>query len=87
MDKVAALSVPDTENANDNSDDNNIIFTIKDTKVYIPVVRFSARDNKKLSKLFSKVFEIYHFIGINIKQKVIIKIRETDLDIFSDQIV
>ena len=58
MDKVAALSVAGTENANDNSDDNNIIFTIKDTKVYIPVVRFSARDNKKLSKLFSKVFEI-----------------------------
>ena len=35
-----------------NNDDNNIVFTIKDTKLYVPVVTLSARDNKKLSKLF-----------------------------------
>ena len=38
-----------------NNDDNNIVFTIKDTKLYVPVVTLSARDNKKLSKLFWKV--------------------------------
>ena len=36
---------------------NNIIFTIKDTKLDVPVVTLSARDNQKLSKLLSKVFE------------------------------
>ena len=34
----------------------NITFTIKDTKLYVPVVTLSARDNKKLSKLLSKGF-------------------------------
>ena len=36
---------------------NNIIFTIKDIKLYVPVVILSARDNQKLSKLFSERFE------------------------------
>ena len=40
-----------------NNDDNNVIFTIKDTKLYIPVVALSARDNRKLSKILSKEFE------------------------------
>ena len=36
---------------------DGIIFTIKDTKLYIPVVTLSARDNQKLSKFLSKGFE------------------------------
>ena len=44
-------------NANDNSDDNNIIFNIKDTTLCAPVVTLSARENQKLSKLLSKGFE------------------------------
>ena len=36
---------------------NDIVFTIKDTKLYVPVVTLSARDNQKLSKLLSKGFE------------------------------
>ena len=51
------MSVADTDNVNGNNDDNNIIFTIKDTKLYVPVVTLSARDNKKLSELLSKGFE------------------------------
>ena len=35
-----------------------IFFAIKDTKIYVPVVTISARDNQKLSKLLSKGFEI-----------------------------
>ena len=43
----------------DNNDANskNIIFTIKETKLYVPVVTFSAKDNQKLSKFLSKGFE------------------------------
>ena len=42
---------------NVNANDNNTIFTIIDTKLYVPVVTLSAKDNQKLSKRFSKVFE------------------------------
>ena len=41
---------------NKGADSNNIIFTIKDTKFYVPSVTLSAKDNQKLSKLFSKRF-------------------------------
>ena len=42
---------------NENYNNNNNILTIKDTRVYVPVVTLSARDNQKLSKLLSKGFE------------------------------
>ena len=42
---------------NDNANLNNIIFTIKDINLYVPVVTLSAKDNQKLSKLLSKGFE------------------------------
>ena len=41
-------------NENDNDRDDKIIFTIKDTKLYVTFVTLSARDNKKLSKILSK---------------------------------
>ena len=50
------MSVAGNENNNDNNG-NNIIFTIKDTKVYAPVVTLSARDNQKLLKCLSKGFK------------------------------
>ena len=48
-----------SEAANDNTNGNlnNIIFTMKDTKLYVPVVTFSARDNQKLSKILTKGFQ------------------------------
>ena len=49
------MSAAGSDSANDNS--HNIIFTIKDTKLYVPVVTLSARDNQKLSKLLGKGFE------------------------------
>ena len=49
------LSAAGADNANAKS--NNNIFTIKDTKLYVPVVTLSARENQKLSKLPSKEFE------------------------------
>ena len=63
-----------TANVNGNYDENNIIFTIKDTILYVPAVTLPARDNQKLSKL-----------GMIIKQNVRIKIQEMDIDIFSNQ--
>ena len=33
-----------------------LFFTIKDTKLYVPVVTFSAKNNQKLSKLLNQVF-------------------------------
>ena len=40
--KYCVLSAAGADNGNANS---NIIFTIKDTKLYVPVVTLSARDN------------------------------------------
>ena len=55
--KHCVLSVAGIYNANGNNDDNDIAFTIKNTKLYVPVVTLSARDNQKLSKPFSEEFE------------------------------
>ena len=40
-----------------NIDSDIIIFTIKDTKLYVFVVTLSAKSSQKLSKLLSKGFE------------------------------
>ena len=43
--------------ANGNNDGDTIIFTIKDTKLYIHQVTLSAKDKRKMSKFISKSFE------------------------------
>ena len=55
MDKELYFVCADNVNVNGNF--HNFIFTIKYTKLYVPVVTLAARDNKKLSKLLSKGFE------------------------------
>ena len=73
--KYCIFSAAGADNVNGNVSDNanvNIIFTIKDAKSYVPIVTLSARDNEKLSKLLSKEFD--QFIGMNIKQKVRLKL-------------
>ena len=42
---------------NDNANPDDIIVTIIDTKLYVPVVTLSAKYNQKLSKLPSTGFE------------------------------
>ena len=42
--KCCVLSAPGNVNIDDNSNVNNIIFTMKDTKLYMPFVILSARD-------------------------------------------
>ena len=54
--KYCVLSAAGVDNVNGNYD-YSIIFTIKDTQFYIPVVILSTRDNQKLSKLLSKGFK------------------------------
>ena len=49
---LAAAGVDDV-----NTNDIILNFTIKDKKLYVPVVTLSAKDNQKLSKLLSKGFE------------------------------
>ena len=41
---------------NDNPNSNNIIFTIEDTKLFVPIVTLSPKDNQKLSRLLSRRF-------------------------------
>ena len=42
---------------NNDANYNNIIFTIKNTRLYVPLVTLSTGDNQKLSNLISKGFE------------------------------
>ena len=65
-------SDPGTDNVNCNNHDNDIIFTIKDTKLYVPVVNLSAREIKNHQNFLVKDLKD-QFIGMNIKQKVIKK--------------
>ena len=60
--KNCVLPTKGSDNANDYP--NTIIFTIKDTKLYVSVVTLSPKDNPKISKLLSKGFE-RSFIGVN----------------------
>ena len=55
--KYCVLSANSNDNANNDDNANNIIFTIKDTKLYVYVVTLSAKENQKLSKLLRNSFE------------------------------
>ena len=56
-----------TGNDNTNDNPNNIIFTVKDTKLYVPVVTLSAKVMKNYQNLLAKILK-GKFIGMNIKQ-------------------
>ena len=49
------MSAPGDDN--DVANSNNIVFTNKETKLYVYVVTLLSKDNQKLSKRLSKVFE------------------------------
>ena len=67
----------------DNTNPNNI-FTIKNTKLHVPVITLLAKNNQKLSKLLTKGLK-NQCIRMNIKPKVRIKIQQTSIDIFLNQ--
>ena len=84
--KYCVLSVANNENKiNEDANANNIIFTIKNTKLYVLVVTLSAKINQKLSNLLAKDLKD-RFIGINIKEKVIIKIQQMNLNLLLESI-
>ena len=58
---------------------NSITFTIKDTKLYIPFLTLSARDNQNLSKFFSNEFERSLYWN-EYKIEVRMKIRQINID-------
>ena len=68
-----------------NTNSNNIIFIIKGTKLYLPVVNLSTRDNQNYQNFLAEDFKD-QFIGMNIKQKVKMKIQQMNIDIFSNEI-
>ena len=73
--------------ANNNDNDNKIIFTITGTKSYVPVVTLSERDNQKNHQNFLANDLKDQFIGMNIKQTMRMKMRPMIIDIFSNQIL
>ena len=65
---------------------NNIIFTIKDTKLHFPVITLLSKDNQKLSKLHSKGFERSVYWN-EYKTKSDDKNTTRNIDIFLNQIL
>ena len=53
--KYCVLTAAGADNNNANS--NNIVFTLKDTQLYVPVVTLLSKNNQKLLKLLRKGFE------------------------------
>ena len=53
---LSMLDVASTDN-DDGVNSDSIIFNIKDTNLYVPVVIPAAKFNQKLSKFLSKGFE------------------------------
>ena len=54
---LPVLGVVNADNDYDSNADN-IIFTIKETKLNVLIVTLSAKDNQKVSKLLSKGYEV-----------------------------
>ena len=63
--KECVLSTLNDDNANP---ENNAVFIINDTKLYVPVVTLSKEDNKDFIEQQNKGFQNL-FIGTNMKQK------------------
>ena len=61
--KYCLLSLAGTKNVNGNNDDNNIVLTIKDTKLYVPVLTLPAKDSQHL--LAFRYFLESNFVGVN----------------------
>ena len=69
---------------NTNGNPNDINFSIKDTKIYVPVVTFQQKTIRN-NQNFLEVFFNQKCIGMNIKQKVRIKTWQMSIDIFSNE--
>ena len=62
------LSAAGNDNVN-NNDSDSIIFTIKYTNLYVPVVTLSTSNNQRILKLLNKGFEIDLFFLVYLNKK------------------
>ena len=69
---------------NTNANRNNTIFTIKDTKLYVPVIILSVKTIKNYQNFSAKNLKD-QCVEMNIKQKVRIRIRQMSIDIILSQ--
>ena len=67
---------------NNDANSNNIFFTMKDTKLYDLVVTLLAKVNQNLSKTLSNIFKKLVY-----SNEFKVKIRQTNINIFSNQIL
>ena len=65
---------------------NNVIFTIKDTKLYVPEELYQQKTIKNYQNFLVKDLK-YPFIGMNIKQKARTKIQQMNIDTLLKQIL
>ena len=70
-----------------NGNPNNRNFTIKYTKLYVPAVTLSGRDNQKLSKLPSKGFERSIYCNEDKAKSENKDITNLDINTFSNQVL
>ena len=84
--KYCVLSVAgtDNDNANGNNNDNNIVLLLN-TQNYMFLLVTQQKTIKNYQKFLVKNLKD-QFSRIKIKQKVIIKIQQTNLDFFLNQI-
>ena len=68
------------------ADSNNVIFTIKDTKLYVPEELYQQKTIENYQNFLVKDLK-YHFIGMNIKQKARTKIQQMNIDTLLKQIL
>ena len=72
-----------TGNDND-ANSNEITFTIKDTELYMAVIKKHQKTIENYQSLLAKDLKD-NFIGMNIKEKVRIEIWQMTIDIFLNQ--
>ena len=83
--KYCIVSAAGADNTN-NIDSNNIILTIKDTELYVPIVTYQQNTIKNYQN-FLAIDLKDQFIKMNIQEKVRIKILQMDLDVFANHIL
>ena len=82
---LSVLGVANTDN-DDGANSNNIIFTLKETELYVSVVTLSKKKKAIENYQNSSAKELkYLYRGMNIKQKVKIKIQHMCIGIFLNQ--
>ena len=67
-------------NGNGNFYSNNVMWIITRQKSHVLFVILSAKDDQRLSNFLAKSFKDL-YIGMNIKHKLIIKLKSTSRDI------